>query len=155
MKLKFTILAMIMTFSSCSRFDIKLRTKPLLVKKNDLIISNTQNNPYAFKKENEQLKIKYKIILKNTGSDIKKIDLNDSYISANNENSKLNCEHLIKQKQDFELAPNEMAAITCQANIIPSNENNLKLKDTDLILGVKFMPDLTLNFNYRVFAEEF
>lgn len=155
MYLKFVVLVSAITFMSCSRFDIKLRTKPVLVKKNDLVISNTQNNPYAFTKENELLKINYKIVLKNIGNDTKMINLTESYISANNENSKLNCEHLIKQKQNFELAPNEMATIACQAKITPNNNNNLKLKDTDLVLGVNFMPDLTLNFNYRVFAEEF
>lgn len=145
----------LLLMTSCAAFQTKVRTEQSLSRVDDLVVSNSQTNPFGAQIEGQRVNLDYKILIKNVGDKSVEINTAKSKLKINEEIRDLKCTGHKQLNPPFKLEPGTYLALTCYAAFSPNNKNKIAIRDTDAELIIPLYGTRILNYKYRLFIEDF
>lgn len=155
-KLKIILVLLFFILTSCSTHVVqKVRTDYQLQKIDGFIISNSQTSPFKFVKDEDVVKVKFNIIIRNVADKIRNLNTKSSFAKINEEIRQIKCLSHQNKKEVFSLESGEYVTINCSFDLSPTPKNRLRNSDVNIKSAIALNSKTSVNFIYRVFIEDF
>lgn len=139
-----------MLLSSCASWIPTIRSPYSLTTNNNFIVSNIYTNPTNLDREDQNLKIKYDLIVKNIASTERSLDFKDATIGFRETVIPMSCKKYDTKETSFKVRAEETFRLQCEGLV----KNTKNLGDTKMIIQIPLEKSFAI-FTYVVRSEDF
>lgn len=147
------ILALLLLLGACSHRVPTRRNDFRLIKQDGFLFSNIYVNPTELKKDSEQIRIDYSVVVKNLTNKERLINLNGASMMIGLRTVPIACFSHHTKQESFPIAPNQTMGIDCKIRL-NKQEGVFQIGDFKSLVEIP-LDTTKARFTYLLRAEDF